>query len=331
MKTGWNCPHCQMSLSRHWNMQRHIDRRHGGMGEPVTYNISQYYKDMNPQNFHFPFDYSHNTSLSFLTRKEKSDKKFSEFLDDQILQPLRKMIEYKNLTSQLFTMQQQQRIMPDGGGGGIVYPGILSMNYDSGESNNNLSEHPIFEANYSEIVGYRGNVCEKCSIISIDTIFCHKDGESGQIETTHTCNSKILDDAQLEPSKNKVINEIYEKLPEVMKERVNSWTENSAYLLAIEMPPSVALNNTLEITSTDDSHWASRAIKNKRTILNDDELSDFLHKVRNSTYASFKFISQSLREQQQESSTRHYLMIITDNKIDLSFELLLQYIRELSQ
>lgn len=137
------------------------------------------------------------------------------------------------------------------------------MTYDSGESNNNLSEQPRFEGNYSEIVGYRGNVCEKCSIISVDAIFHHKDGESGQIETTHTCNSKRLDDAQLEPDKDKTINDLYEKLAEVMKRKVNSWTENSAYLLAIEMPPSVALNNTLEITPTDDSHWAAQASNQK--------------------------------------------------------------------
>jgi hypothetical protein len=69
-----------------------------------------------------------------------------------------------------------------------------------------------------------------------------------------------------------------------------------------------------------------------KTILNDEELSDFLCKVRNATYASFKVISPSSQQQQQqqESSTCHYLMIIIDNKIKLSFELLLQYIADLS-
>ena len=78
-----------------------------------------------------------------------------------------------------------------------------------------------------------------------------------------------------------------------------------------------------------------RAIKDKQTILNDEELSDFLCKVRNATYASyasFKVISpSSQQQQQQESSTCRYLMIIIDNKIKLSFELLLQYIADLSR
>ncbi|HEX5892375.1 MAG TPA: hypothetical protein VFY41_05895 [Nitrososphaeraceae archaeon] len=101
------------------------------------------------------------------------------------------------------------------------------------------------------------------------------------------------------------------------------------------MPPNVALNNCLEITPNNEDHWAARAIKDKRTILNDEEISDFLGKVRNATYAAFKVIPPYLQEQQQqqrqESSTRCYLMIITDNKINLSFELLLQYIADLSR
>jgi hypothetical protein len=207
------------------------------------------------------------------------------------------------------------------------------MTLDMGESNNKLSEQSRFEDDdYSEKIGYRGHVCEKCLIINIDTIFRHNDRENGQIESKHMCNSKRLDDARLEPNKDKTINDLYEKLSEIMKKKVNSWTENSAYLVAIEMLPNVALNNCCEITPTDENHWAARAIKDKQTILNDEELSDFLCKVRNATYASFKVISPSSQQQQQqqESSTCRYLMIIIDNKIKLSFELLLQYIADLS-
>jgi hypothetical protein len=97
MKTkNWNCPNCEMSSTRHGNVKRHIKRRHRTMDEPVSNDTMQYYKDMNPQNFRIPLAYSHHTSLSFLSRKEKPHKNFSDFLE-QILQPLRKVVEYKNL------------------------------------------------------------------------------------------------------------------------------------------------------------------------------------------------------------------------------------------
>jgi hypothetical protein len=325
-----------MSSSRHWNVKRHIKRRHRTMGEPVSYDTMQYYKDITPQNFRFPLAYSHHTSLSFPTPKEKPHKSFSDFLEDQILQPLRKVVEYKNLLGQLSTIQQQQGMIL--GGDRIQYPSMPFMTLDTEEFNNNLSEEEssLDNGNDSQTVGYRGHICEKCLVINIDTIFRHKDRESRQIETTHACNSKTLDDAQLEPNKDKTINDLYEKLPDVMKKKVNSWTENNAYLIAIEMPPNVDLNNCSEITPNNENHWAARAIKDKRTILNDEELSDFLSKARNATYAAFKVIPPYLQEQQQqqqqqESSTRCYLMIITDNKINLSFELLLQYIADLSR
>ena len=67
----------------------------------------------------------------------------------------------------------------------------------------------------------------------------------------------------------------------------------------------------------------------KMPILNDEELSDFLHKVRNTTCAYFKVISPyPQQQQQQESSTRCYLMMIIDSKIKDSLELLLQYIKD---
>jgi hypothetical protein len=196
-----------------------------------------------------------------------------------------------------------------------------SMTFDGGEDNNNLSEHSIFEEDddyYSEIVGYRGHVCDKCLVIIIDTIFRYNDRENGKIETTHTCDSKRLDDAQLESDKDKIITNLYEKLTEYIRKKVNSWTKNSAYVLAIEIPPNAAENNNcFDITPTDENHWAARAIKNKKTILNDEEISDFLCKARHSTCQYFKVISPYLQQQQQEqeSSTRCYLMMITDSKI----------------
>ncbi|MCC2647484.1 MAG: hypothetical protein K0R16_287 [Nitrososphaeraceae archaeon] len=192
----------------------------------------------------------------------------------------------------------------------------------------NLSEQSRFEDYYYlETIGYRGRVCEKCLIINIDTIFRVNYRENGQIEAKHRCNSKLLADAQLEPDKDKVIANQYKKLSEIMKKKVNLWTKNSAHVVSIEIPPNVALNNCFDITPTDENHWAARAIKNKQTILNNDEIPDFLCKARNATCAYFKVISsdslQQQQRQEQEFPTRCYLMMITGSKIKDSFAQLL--------
>jgi hypothetical protein len=309
MKGKWICPNCQIYSTRHWNLQRHIQRRHGGMGEPISQDTMQYFKDMNLQNLRFPLDYSY-ASLS--SSKEKPQKKFSDLLEDQVLQPLRKVVEFKNLVSQLSVIpRQQQRIWPASG----VYSNMPSR----------------FDHDNLEIIGYRGNVCEKCLIISIDIVFRHNDQESGQIETKHRCNSKRLFDIQLQPDKAKTTTNQHDKLIEYMKKKVNTWTKNSAYVVAIEIPQNAVVNNCFDITPTDENHWAARAIKNKLTILNDEEISDFLCKAGNATCAYFKVISaysQQRQQQQNESSTRSYLMMITDSKIKDSFGQLLQYIKD---
>ncbi len=213
--------------------------------------------------------------------------------------------------------------MPGGGSG--VYSRLPFMTFERSKSNNNLAEHSRFKDNndYSETIGYRGHVCKNCLTINIDTIFRHNDREHEQIKTKHRCNSKLLADAQLEPDKDKIITNQHKKLSEVMKRNVNTWTKNSAYVISIEIPPNAAVNNSFEITPNDENHWAARAIKNKQTILNDEEIADFLCKARNATSAYFKVASPYLQQQQQESSTRCYLMMITDSKIKDSLSQLL--------
>ena len=100
MKSKWNCPKCEMSSSRHYNVERHTLRIHNGIGEPMNYSAMQYYRERDRHNFRFPSDHFNHVSLSPLTQKEKSHKNFSALLEDQFLQPLSKIVEIRNLLSQ---------------------------------------------------------------------------------------------------------------------------------------------------------------------------------------------------------------------------------------
>jgi hypothetical protein len=31
----WYCPHCSQTSSRHWNLKKHIERKHQGRGQPI--------------------------------------------------------------------------------------------------------------------------------------------------------------------------------------------------------------------------------------------------------------------------------------------------------
>lgn len=51
IKPKWNCPNCPMSSTRHWNVLRHINRWHAGLGLPVSNYARQYRSDVGPQSF----------------------------------------------------------------------------------------------------------------------------------------------------------------------------------------------------------------------------------------------------------------------------------------
>jgi hypothetical protein len=73
-----------------------------------------------------------------------------------------------------------------------------------------------------------------------------------------------------------------------MKKTVKSWTNNQTRIVAIEVPSHTTANNCFDLSPTNENHWAARVVKDKQAFLNDEELSEFLQKVRNATCAFFR-------------------------------------------
>jgi len=50
IRTKWICPACkELSPTRHWSVERHIKRKHAGIGEPISINTHQTRIQMNIQ------------------------------------------------------------------------------------------------------------------------------------------------------------------------------------------------------------------------------------------------------------------------------------------
>jgi hypothetical protein len=178
-----------------------------------------------------------------------------------------------------------------------------TVKFNNSSTSYNLSEP--FQFDDLEIFGYRGHVCERCLLIHPLAIYHYKSGQTGNIEMKDQCSSQRLNDVQqkLKPDKDKIITNLYEKLPEVMKKKVNSWTNNQTRIVAVEVPSShTAINNCFDLSSTNQNHWAARVVKDKQAFLNDEELSEFLYKVRNTTCAFFRI--------NIEGSTYFYIMML---------------------
>jgi hypothetical protein len=314
MKAKWECPNCIMSSTRHWNVTRHIERWHAGLGKPVSDNTRQYPTWTNPQSYDnnpsWP-SYFHK-SKTFQTHKYRRHKTV-DIMED-ILEPFRKAVEFKNLLNQLSSPRQES--IPS-----INYSTLSSTNFNLvpstsiASSNNNLSE-PV-QTDGREIIAYRGYVCEKCLIPVLVNIYYNKSREI--FRSTHDCDPKRLQSVVEEANRDKIFYEMNTKLPEVMRNVVNEWTRNQNYAFASEIEKQqIPHDNCIELNVTHENDWALRAIKYNLTNLNDQELLDFLTKSKNVTFSVFKV---HLEYKQDKFSSRYYLIYITNrlNRTPYSF------------
>lgn len=206
------------------------------------------------------------------------------------------------------------------------------------------NQSPISET--PTIIAYESYVCEKC-LVNLDPIpiYTGKYQERVKIESLHRCSPELLSKCQELTTagveyKSKQLTQLYDKQLEVMKEKVKDWTKNQPYLLAIQSPNPLGIN-TEAAAVTDLNNAVRLAIKQSKTALSDEELSDFLRQSKGSTCMDIKvdfnvrkplLTRQQSWHEQDKSSTpgscspliRHYTLGV------LPLDLISPYTTELS-
>lgn len=280
---------------------RHIFRMHDGSGEPVKDSTIQYYREANRHNLRFPLDQFHHASISPLTRKEKPDQKFSDLLEDQFLQPLRKMAEFKNLLSEL---QPSFASTPSSSSNPACHE-VSSSNFGDVFCINNISN--MFEKPFPPdswiTIGIKARVCENCFNEIYIPIFFNIEGKKEIFEPQHECD----DDGLLfsVEEREEILNVGNIDLNKQMMKLIKVWTQDKdCVIVAREVGEQFPTPG--EINAYEKDHWSARAIKEKLTTLNNDnEIIDFLAKTNNSTFGMFRVCSS-----QQQSSAKFYLFMI---------------------
>ena len=291
-----------MSSSRHYNVKRHILRMHDGMGEPVNDNTIEYYREANRHYLRFPLDQFHHSSLSLLTRKEKPDQKFSDLLEDQFLQPLRKMAEFKYLLTQL----QPSFALPPSGSSNHTYQKRAISNFRDIYHTNNISN--IFDKPFPPdswiTIGFKSRLCERCLTEIYIRVFFKIEGKNEVFEPQHDCYEI---DLHYSAEEKELLNISNVNLTKQMAKLIKIWVQGeNCLIVAKEISQQCSVTGSINTDKND--HWSSRAIKDKLTTLKDDnELTDFLSKTKNSTFGLFKVYSS---HQQQSSAAKFYLFMI---------------------
>lgn len=145
---------------------------------------------------------------------------------------------------------------------------------------------PPFKVEDLKIIGYTGYTCEKCLFSHPLTLYWNSLSMK-PVPTMHTCNNERIIKVQQEiHNKKEVTAALFDELRDVMFLVVKQWTR-ARPLLKVAVIPSI-LQGLQNFKLVDNKNWGIRAIRNRFTVLSDEELADFLDLAKANTYAYFK-------------------------------------------
>jgi hypothetical protein len=196
--------------------------------------------------------------------------------------------------------------------GSIIQPTQTTMSFPFSHAINQWSAQQncnVNPANNLQIFGYRGYVCDKCLMSETHYVGFPEVSGQGKLDQRHFCDPKKLAAAGELVGRFGLHRLLRSKIPMLIKQKVNSSTSNNNHLIALKLssPPEefIRLRNpanpakprivfiyseqrhlTLEPDKEGKtkSNYLIRAIKDGKTLLNDEELTDFLESIRNATF-----------------------------------------------
>jgi hypothetical protein len=163
------------------------------------------------------------------------------------------------------------------------------------------------------LFGIQAYVCKKCYAIKPRMLYFVLGEKGGSIETPIFCNkdgTHLLMEAKM--TGEQYINYLSKHFPRYLKECIDNWTHNKTGLIAAEVSDATLDNdmisfvlsgatgekksitlqyseeNCIDLNPKDTGSWVLRAIKEKRTSINEEELEAFLDKTGASTFGFFK-------------------------------------------
>ena len=283
----WICINCGQPSSRRYNIQRHIETRHNGIGEFISFTdyLAGRHTGIYPPSS-VPIYHSRTNHLDI-------------FMDEANRELARRIVN-QNFPLRSTWHQNQQH--------GHITSNSSSTSYSQSS--------PIDSDDH--IIGYRGYVCNDCLETEIEEMHFLAYNGKGIGKMKHVCKPKDLAESRLcnNTDKSFRLEEMEKKLPlHIRNLVVNNWTKNQNYLVAKELPNKeeieknidqnyIDLTLTNEYNNNNNDYWPIRAIKNSPILLSENEFIDFMRKVRNATFGIFKI--------NIERSVHFYVMAITN-------------------
>jgi len=297
----YSCSACGKPSSRKWNLARHISNCHAGIGNCRS---------------NWDFASTYKPYWSGWDKKAMSEKENSHYIRQGLL---RQFLSSGNDSIDRNPIPDYQRIFMEEcfreiarKVGSIVQPTQTTMSFPFSHKINQWSAQQNCNVNPAtnlQIFGYRGYVCNKCLLSETHYIGFPEASGQGRLDQVHFCDPKKVAAAGELVGRFGLHRVLRSEIPMLIKQKVNSSTSNNNHLVALKLssPPEeiIRLRNpanpakprivfiyseerhlTLEPDKEGKtkSNYLIRAIKHDKTLLNDEELTDFLESIWNATF-----------------------------------------------
>ena len=322
----YSCSVCRKPSSRKWNLVRHINNCHAGKGYCVS-------------NWDFPED----TYGLYWNRWKKgatSQKERSHYIRPDLLKYFvssnesndRKPFDYLNLMSETFIKTLAENMALS-----VIQATQSRMSFPFSPMSFMQSPMGNYNANPAanlQIFGFRGYVCEKCLTPETQYVAFPVKGE-GSIQGGHSCDtSKAGAASGLVVDRVKVYRSLQDKIPTLIKQKVNSRNGNNNHLVALRLPspreeiiklynPADPSKPKIAIPYSKQRHLnlePAKENKNKRdylrraftlstTPLSDEELINFLELMRNTTFGVVTVYNNTYEDNSNHDSLSYFVYI----------------------
>ena len=317
----YSCSVCRKPSSRKWNLIRHINNCHAGIGYCVS-------------NWDFPQD-TYGLYWNRWNKGGTSQKERSHYIRPDLLTHFlssnesidRKPFDYPHVFAEAVLKELAKvavsAIQPTQSRISFPFSPTSSMQYPY------LGTYNADPAANLQIFGFTGYVCQKC-LRSETHYVAFPAKEDGCIQGGHSCVPANAAAASGLVDRSRVFRSLQDKLPTLIKQKVNSKNGNNSHLVALRLlnpqKETIKLPNPVDPSKpkiafpySDQTHfdvepakereYLRRAITVGTTPLSDEELLNFLELMRNATFGVIT-VHNNISEDNSSHDSRSYFVYI---------------------
>jgi len=326
------CSACRKPATRKWNLARHIDICHAGIGNCVSnwdFSVGSYEQDWNKpekavnhrKNYHY--EQSELLRQFLFSRSELIDRKPEPDYQHVCTEEFLKEVA-RNAASSLSQIAMSSTFFPK-----------ISLAP-------NQARYYLDPTSYLQIFGFTAYVCDKCLVPENYYVPFADVEASGRPEDDHICDPANVAKAKELNDRYGIFRLLQKNILMLIKQKVDSWTGKKSQLVAVKFPgppdESIRFRNPtnpaypgivfryskqrhlkLQLTNENKNkaNYLIKAINQGKTVLSEEELTHFLEIIKGATFGIvtvcnnniYKNVSAKKGEIQREPHLSYFVYI----------------------